>query len=215
MGRFALTAGLLAVALGCGGLLPLEESPTTSVPTDEPASGPAPQAAVDPEPVADPADPVPADPEPASVEAPVPEPVEPVPVPEPVVDPSLSTAHMVIMGGARSKDAAQATLDGVVASSSKLQPFLRLVRSDEVVGLNPGFWIVVAATVGNARTAGALARGLDVVAPGTYVRKVHVLPTSIEAVTCPNDPRCEAPLPSGDLLPLTVPGAEEDVEIVR
>ncbi|HHO49540.1 MAG TPA: hypothetical protein ENK18_01415 [Deltaproteobacteria bacterium] len=116
-----------------------------------------------------------------------PPPHDPAPAPR---ETGPATAHMVILGGAPDRDAAQRILDGLSPDVPRTGGYPTLEHSDEIEGLNPGFWIVVGAVARDEATAKAMAEALGEHVPGTYVRQVEVPASKIEGASCPSDPRC-------------------------
>lgn len=121
--------------------------------------------------------------------APEPSPAPTQPAPEaPKTGPQR--AHMVILGGAPDRGSAQAKLDSLRGKLPSVPGYPTLKLSDEVDGLNPGFWIIVGAIAADATTADAMAASLSERSPGAYVREVTVPAGQIERARCPGDPRC-------------------------
>ncbi|TNE87943.1 MAG: hypothetical protein EP330_16765 [Deltaproteobacteria bacterium] len=125
--------------------------------------------------------------DPPATSAEAPEVVAPTP-PTPG-EPELHTAWMVILSGATDEASGKRDLETVLAKGIARQGgHPRLVHSDEVEGLKPGFWISVGATVDDEATATSI---VDAVRPrydGAYVREVRV--AELETIRCPADLRC-------------------------
>lgn len=89
--------------------------------------------------------------------------------------PDLKTAYMVIAGGDKDKDAAEIKLKQY---KNKLYPYHgeypKLLNSSDILGLNPGYWIVVAAVSQDKDVAEELNRFLRILGGDAYVRKVKV-----------------------------------------
>lgn len=127
------------------------------------------------------------------------EPAPPASVPAPAVEAGPRTAWMVVLAGSAAHDEAEqrhaAALTDPRTPAVGAHP--RLLLSDDVEGLKPGFWIVVGATVDDEATAAAIAKAMGARWEGAYTREVRVPAAEIESVRCPDDPRCTAAKPPG------------------
>ncbi len=98
-----------------------------------------------------------------------------------VADRPLEDAWMVIAAGSKDQDEGQRLFDAYRAAAGPSHgDYPRLLSSDTVEGLNPGFWIVVAAAPASEDAAGGLRdhlRGLKLAGldtSGAYIKAVKV-----------------------------------------
>lgn len=125
---------------------------------------------------------------------------------------ATETAWMVIASGSTDRGEAEDQLigfqqDGLPGNAT--HP--RLVDSSTVTGLNPGFHVVVAATVDDEATARQMAEALNTYTTGVYVREVTV--DGPERVRCDQgDNRCRARVtdPWRMVVPFDFGGGEAD-----
>lgn len=103
-----------------------------------------------------------------SVEAVVEQAVEPPGEP-------LGTAYMVIIGGSTDKAETEAMLAEYYANGLHVVGEPQMVDSTTVAGLNPGFWVLVIATVADEEDARTIATAWDAgPREGSYYREVQV-----------------------------------------